>query len=310
MWELERETALPAVARLRCAVVGAGRLGRAAAAGLREAGIAVEGPLGRGARCPDADVVLLCVPDAEIAHAAAAIERRSDGPLVGHCSGATTLEPLRPHDAFSLHPLMTVPADGPSRLAGACAAVAGTTPRARGVAHQLALRLGLTPIDVADEDRAAYHAAATIASNFLVTLEAAAERLAGSAGVDRAALVPLVRATVENWAGLGPERALTGPIARGDRETVERQRDAIQERTPDLLPLFDALATATRSLAAGGQAAAEGPEGEAAAMAGRAEAGDADRAGGAEEARAPADRPVRARLEATGPARHPAGARA
>jgi predicted short-subunit dehydrogenase-like oxidoreductase (DUF2520 family) len=254
MWELERDTTRPTLAHLRCAIVGPGRLGRAMASGLREAGFTVEGPLGRGARCPGADVVLLCVPDGEIANAAAAIERRADGPLVGHGSGATTLAPLAPHEAFSLHPLMTVPADGPGgrgRLTGASAAIAGTSPRARDVAHQLALRLGMAPIDVADEDRAAYHAAASIASNFLVTLEAAAEQLAASAGVERAALVPLVRATVENWASLGPDRALTGPIARGDRETVDRQRDAIAARTPDLLPLFDALAEATRALATG-----------------------------------------------------------
>ncbi|HXE43693.1 MAG TPA: DUF2520 domain-containing protein [Conexibacter sp.] len=246
MWELEREPAHQLLARLRCAIVGDGRLGRALAAGLRDAGLDVDGPLGGGVQCQDANIVLLAVPDAEIANAAAAV---APGRLVGHCSGATTLAPLAPHEAFSLHPLMTVPADGPSTLAGASAAVAGSTPHARGVAHQLALRLGLTPTDVADEDRAAYHAAASIASNFLVTLEAAAERLAETAGVDRAALVPLVRATVENWASLGPDRALTGPIARGDRETVERQREAIEQRTPDLLPLFDALTTATRELA-------------------------------------------------------------
>jgi pantoate--beta-alanine ligase len=224
MRELERETALPALARLRCAVVGAGRLGHAVAAGLREAGIAVDGPLGRGARCPDADVVILAVPDAEIANAAAAVERgrpgSGRGPLVGHCSGATTLAPLAPHEAFSLHPLMTVPADGADGaggagcLAGAGAAVAGTTELARELACQLALRLGLTPFHVDDEDRAAYHAAASVASNFLVTLEAAAERLAESAGIDRAALVPLVRATVENWAR---RRADGRPPARRDR---------------------------------------------------------------------------------------------
>jgi predicted short-subunit dehydrogenase-like oxidoreductase (DUF2520 family) len=273
MWELERDTNIPALARLRCAIVGNGRLGRAMASGLREAGLTVEGPLGRGARCPDADVVILAVPDAEIANAAAAIDgrpRSGPGPLLGHCSGATTLAPLAPHEAFSLHPLMTVPADGPARLAGASAAIAGSTPHARGIAHQLALHLGLTPIDVADEDRAAYHAAASIASNFLITIEAAAEQLAGSAGVDRAALVPLVRATVENWASLGPDRALTGPIARGDHETIDRQRQAIAARTPDLLPLFDALAEATGALTS------------------------ADRA----------------HPELTRPARHPAGARA
>lgn len=251
MWELEREPALPALARLRCAIVGAGRLGRALTTALRDAGIPVEGPLGRGARCQDADVVLLCVPDGEIASAAAALApgdgRR--GPLVGHCSGALGLDVLAPHEAFSLHPLMTVPGDGPARLAGASAAVAGSTPHARGIAQALAFHVGLTPIEVADEDRAAYHAAASIASNFLVTIEAAAERLAATAGVERAALVPLVRATVENWASLGGERALTGPIVRGDEATVERQRAAIEERTPELLPFFDALADATRALA-------------------------------------------------------------
>jgi len=314
MWELEREPALPALARLRCAIVGAGRLGRATVVGLREAGIQVDGPLGRGARCPNADVVILAVPDAEIANAAAAVERRPDGPIVGHCSGATTLDVLAPHEAFSLHPLMTVPADGPSQLAGASAAVAGSTPHARGIAHQLALHLGLTPIDIADEDRAAYHAAASIASNFLITLEAAAERLAESAGVDRHALVPLVRATVENWASLGPARALTGPIARGDEETVTRQRQAIRERAPELVGLFDALAEATRTLAVQSRTTAEGIEGGAAATAGQAEAGNADRAGGGEDARAPGDSPVCAPgwagSDQTGPARHAVGAQA
>jgi predicted short-subunit dehydrogenase-like oxidoreductase (DUF2520 family) len=61
--------------------------------------------------------------------------------------------------------------------------------------------------------------------------------------------VPLVRATVENWAALGPERALTGPVARGDEATVARQRDAVAERVPELVPLFDALVEATRKLA-------------------------------------------------------------
>jgi predicted short-subunit dehydrogenase-like oxidoreductase (DUF2520 family) len=105
------------------------------------------------------------------------------------------------------------------------------------------------PFTVADEDRPAYHAAAAIAANFLTTLEAAAERLAATAGVPREALVPLVRAAVDNWAALGGRRALTGPIVRGDEPTVARQRAAIADRTPDLLVLFDALADATRDLA-------------------------------------------------------------
>jgi predicted short-subunit dehydrogenase-like oxidoreductase (DUF2520 family) len=69
-------------------------------------------------------------------------------------------------------------------------------------------------------------------------------------GVERQLLVPLVRAAVENWAALGAQGALTGPVARGDDETVARQREAISERAPDLMPLFDALVDATRALAA------------------------------------------------------------
>ena len=108
----------------------------------------------------------------------------------------------------------------------------------------------MVPVEIAESDRAAYHAAASIASNFLITLEAAAERLGAMTGLDRDLLVPLVRATVENWARLGPQRALTGPVARGDEATVQRQRVALEERAPELLPLFDAMADATRSLVA------------------------------------------------------------
>ena len=107
----------------------------------------------------------------------------------------------------------------------------------------------MRPVAVAEDARAAYHAAASIASNFLITLEAAAERLAASAGVDRALLVPLVRATVENWARVGSRRALTGPVARGDEVTVNAQRLAVRENAEDLLGLFDALVEATRALA-------------------------------------------------------------
>jgi predicted short-subunit dehydrogenase-like oxidoreductase (DUF2520 family) len=228
------------------AIVGAGRLGSALSAALAAAGFSVRGPLGRGADGGGATAVLLCVPDGEIAAAAAHV---APGPLVGHCSGATGLAVLAPHEAFSLHPLMTVAAGaGPDVLRGAGCAVDGSTPRALAAAEALAAGLGMRATRVADDDRAAYHAAASIASNFLVTLEGFAERLAATAGVDRALLVPLVRAAVENWAARGPEQALTGPIARGDEETVVRQRAAVEERAGDLLPLFDALTDATRAL--------------------------------------------------------------
>ncbi len=246
MRELERNHSSNTSARVRLAIVGRGRVGTALAGALRRAGYELCGPLGRGADGSGADAVLLCVPDAEIAGAAAHV---LPGPLVGHCSGATGLGALTPHEAFSLHPLMTVTAEG-ADFAGAGAAIAGTTPRALGLAAELARALGMRPVEVAESDRAAYHAAASIASNFLVTLEAAAERVAGAAGVEREQLVPLVRATVENWAGLGPERALTGPVARGDEATIARQRAAVEDVAPDLVPLFDELVSATRALAA------------------------------------------------------------
>ena len=234
-------------------IVGRGRLGTALSAALRAAGRSVDGPLGRGAAAHDATVVLLCVPDAEIATAAQALGAPVAGRLVGHCSGATGLDVLHPHEAFSLHPLMTVP-DGSATFAGAGCAVAATGPAGLATAHDLAATLGMRAYEIAEHDRAAYHAAASMASNFLVTLEGAAEQLLATARGDRALLVPLVRASVESWAQHGAARALTGPIARGDEDTVTRQRDAVERRTPELLALFDTLADATRALA--GRAAA------------------------------------------------------
>jgi predicted short-subunit dehydrogenase-like oxidoreductase (DUF2520 family) len=224
-----------------CVVVGPGRMGSAIAAALRAAGFEVTGPLGRGERCPpQTDCVLLCVPDAEIGNAARAV---TPGPLVGHVSGATTLAPLAPHEAFSMHPLMTVPA----AFEGAGAAIAGSSDRALDTARALAEALGMRPFEIADADRAAYHAAASMASNYVVALEDAAERLLATTGASRELLIPLVRATVENWARDGAS-ALTGPVARGDEQTVARQREAVADRTPELLSLFDALTDSTREL--------------------------------------------------------------
>ena len=187
--------------------------------------------------------ILLCVPDAEIEAAAATVAGAA--PFVGHTSGATPLSALAPAaragaQTFGLHPLQTFAGDaGSPDLAGVGAAVAGSTPDALEVAEYLARRLGMRPFVISDEERAAYHAAASMASNFLVTLEAAAERVAGGAGLEpheaRALLLPLVRRTVENWGALGPEEALTGPVARGDEATVEAQRSAVAETAPELL---------------------------------------------------------------------------
>jgi predicted short-subunit dehydrogenase-like oxidoreductase (DUF2520 family) len=225
-----------------CAVVGAGRLGTVLAAAL-----AAAGPLRRGEPVPPAtEVVLLCVPDDRIAEAAAAVP---PGPLLGHCSGATGLDVFGEREGFSLHPLMSVPhGSPPDVLHGAGAALDATSPAALVTAERLARALRLNPVRVAPEDRVAYHAAAAMAANFLVALEAAAERPAATAGVSRAQLAPLVLATARQWADLGPQSALTGPIARGDEQVVARHRAAVAERTPDLLALWEALAEQTRAV--------------------------------------------------------------
>lgn len=252
MRELERSSTAATgpftLAGTSLAVVGRGRLAAAVIDGLRPAPLRISEPLGHRPDLRGYDVVLLCVPDAAIAEASGEIAR---GPLVGHCSGATGLDALAGHEAFSLHPLMTVPvgSDG-DRLRGAGAAVAGTTTTALDCARALATALGMRPFTLAEADRAAYHAAASVASNFLITLEDAAERIAADTGLAHQDLVPLVRATVENWARLGSRQALTGPVARGDQATVAAQRAAVARRTPELLSLFDAMTAATRSLAA------------------------------------------------------------
>jgi predicted short-subunit dehydrogenase-like oxidoreductase (DUF2520 family) len=108
----------------------------------------------------------------------------------------------------------------------------------------------MRPFAVPEEHRAAYHAAASIASNFLVALEESATELLARAGVEdaRELLAPLVLRTAANWAEDGAG-ALTGPIARGDQPTVARHREALAELAPELVPLYDALAQRTREIA-------------------------------------------------------------
>lgn len=249
MRELERQP-LDFAARPRSvAVVGRGRLGRALAVALRDGGVAVAGPLGR-AGAPPVDAVVLCVPDAQIPAAAAAVA--GSAPLVGHTSGATSLSALAAAggESFGLHPLQTFTAAGGS-FDGAGCAIAGSSAAALAAARALATCVGMQPFEIDDSQRAAYHASASIASNFTVTLLAAAEQVAGSAGIDpeqaRRLLLPLVERSVANWGERGPAGALTGPIARGDEETVSAQRAAVDD---DLQPLFDALVERTRALAA------------------------------------------------------------
>ncbi|MBK0422275.1 DUF2520 domain-containing protein [Leucobacter sp. CSA2] len=226
-------------------------MGRALVPALAAAGHEVLPPAGRGADGRDpsgapVDVVLLAVPDAAIADAAALI---CDGPLIGHLSGATPLSVFAGRSGvFSVHPLLSV--TGPETdFAGSWAAVDSDSPSSASVAAVIVEALGLRPFSVADHDRAAYHAAASIAANFLITLEGAAEDLGRSAGVPREALLALARGSLENWGRVGAAEALTGPVVRGDADTVARQRAAVAERLHGELALFDALVAATERLA-------------------------------------------------------------
>jgi predicted short-subunit dehydrogenase-like oxidoreductase (DUF2520 family) len=196
---------------------------------------------GRELEVGGVDLVLLCVPDGAISEVAEGIP---PGPWVAHTSGATGLAALERHERrFSLHPLQTFVFErGPEQLDGAWAAITGETDEALAAARELAGLLGLEPFGLEDEDRPIYHAAAAFASSFLVTVHEVAAELIESAGAPADALEPLMRRTIENGF------RHTGPLVRGDWETVERHREAIRSRRPQLLPLYEALTEATATL--------------------------------------------------------------
>ncbi|KTR85381.1 Rossmann-like and DUF2520 domain-containing protein [Leucobacter chromiiresistens] len=239
---------------MRIQIVGAGRMGRAIDRALREAEADVLPIGGRGADGAGADLVLLAVPDAAIPDAAARI---APGPIVGHLSGITPLGAVGARESCSLHPLLSA-ADETTRFDGAWAAVDGSTAAALQAATGIAERLGMRTFRVRDEDRAAYHASASIAANFLVVLEATAERIAATAGVPREALAPLARGALANWERLGPTAALTGPVVRGDLATIALQREALAERDATSGALYDAMVEASRALIGSRGATAEG----------------------------------------------------
>jgi predicted short-subunit dehydrogenase-like oxidoreductase (DUF2520 family) len=217
-------------------VIGVGRAGGAIVARLRERGLQVASGKEVAA---DADLVLLAVPDSAIAQVAQQIPI---GPWIAHVSGATSLSALEPHERrFSVHPLQTLSLErGPEQLDGAWAAITFETDAARAAAEWLAGTLGLRAFPLADADKPLYHAGAAMASNFLVTLYRAAARLLEESSAPPEALITLMQRTIENGF------ALTGPIARGDWSTVEAHLRALEERAPDLVPLYRALAEATR----------------------------------------------------------------
>jgi len=216
-------------------IVGArGRVGSTVSARLAERGVAVD--------VGEPDLHLLCVPDRAIPDVAAEIE---PGPWVAHVSGATPLSALDPHARrFGLHPLQSFSKElGSEQLDGAWGAVTAESDEARAAGEWLARTLGLRPFPLRDDDRAAYHAGAAMASNYLVTIRAAAGSLLQVADVPMEALDPLIRGVVDT----GFE--LTGPIARGDWETVERHLKVIRAERPELEELYLVLATETARIA-------------------------------------------------------------
>jgi predicted short-subunit dehydrogenase-like oxidoreductase (DUF2520 family) len=221
-------------------VVGAGRVGQAAASRLSER--VPTRTTGRDLDCGDADLVLLCVPDRAIAPVAASLP---PGPWVAHTSGAVSLDALAPHvRRFALHPLQTFQLGlGPSQFDGAWGGLTAESAEARRAGNALGELLGLRVFELADGDRAVYHAAATLAASHLVTLHAAAADLIASADVPAEALEPLMRRTIEN--GFAP----TGPLVRGDRETVRMHLEAIRTRRPQLERLYRELVDASERMA-------------------------------------------------------------
>ena len=214
-------------------VVGHGRVGSAFAARLEA----------QGRLAPDtedeADLVVLCVPDAAIAEVA---QSTAEGPWLVHVSGATPLKALDPHtQRFGLHPVQAfVRSRGSEQGDGAWAAVTGESNAARVRGHWLAEVLGLKAFDLDEEQRALYHAGATMASGYLVTLFRLASQAFEQAGAPPEALVPLMRRTIDN----GFE--MTGPIPRGDWPTIEAHREALAAELPDLLPVYDSLLKVTQ----------------------------------------------------------------
>jgi predicted short-subunit dehydrogenase-like oxidoreductase (DUF2520 family) len=274
---------------LRFCVVGPGRLGSALARALDDAGLTVGAlgvrgrvdetatppclPLVRAAR--EADVVLLTVPD-DVIGAVAGQLAEALGPSAGakfvvHCSGLVgldVLEPLRSLGArvASLHPLQTFAGEtSDDLLAGVPSAVTAHDEADLVLASALVERLGGRPFALADERKPLYHLAAAVASNLFVALQSEAIELMneaiGAAGATsrtaaaddvegRRVLAPLVRTTAANLLAVGPERALTGPVARGDVGTVRAHLALLQRHPQWVREAYRALSLQALALAA------------------------------------------------------------
>lgn len=223
-------------------IIGAGRAGGALARALGDAGWRVDGPLGRdhdpAAATSGTRLLVLAVPDGAVASLA-----RSLAPgdaVVAHLAGALGPDVLAPHTRVAaIHPLVALAdADrGAARLRGAWFATAGDP-----VAVEVVEALGGRRVEVADPDRTTYHAAAAVAANHLVALLGQVDRLAARIGVPLEAYLDLARGSLQDVADVGPARALTGPVARGDRETVARHLAALPDDERALYAVLSAAA--------------------------------------------------------------------
>ncbi len=274
---------MPHPAQLAVGVVGAGRAGTAMAVALARAGhrvVAASGvsqaslnrisrnlPQARLARPEQvvaaADLVLLTVPDDVLPGLVRGLAETGvpmTGRLIAHASGRHGLAVLDPAVRagalpLALHPVMTFTgrADDADKIAGISFGV--TAPeQLRPVAEALVVEMGGEPVFIAEDRRGLYHAGLASAANHLVTLVAASSDLLRAAGVPDPArmLGPLLGAALENALALG-DLALTGPVARGDAETVAAHVEVIAAVAPEVLGAYLALArlTADRALAAG-----------------------------------------------------------
>jgi predicted short-subunit dehydrogenase-like oxidoreductase (DUF2520 family) len=181
---------------------------------------------------PSGGLLFLAVPDGAVRDTAARVARMGppEGLSVVHVSGALgldALEPLRGHPVGSFHPLQSFPAPrGPEAFRGITVAVDASAPSLMARLKRLARSIGARPRHVRDSERVLYHAAAVFASNYLIASVAEGVRLLEAAGWQRAeaeaALVPLVEGVMANLRRRGVVKALTGPVRRGDAETVAR----------------------------------------------------------------------------------------
>jgi predicted short-subunit dehydrogenase-like oxidoreductase (DUF2520 family) len=255
-------------------VLGAGRAGLGLARALRASGVDVIGVHGRrseggpeavsAGRLPDrvgeATVVIVAVRDAQIDDALRELLRAplAPGAVILHASGSaepTELASVRAagHPAGTFHPLVPLadPSRAPELLRGAWIGIDGDA-RARSCARSLAAALGAHTLEIPAGQKGPYHAAAVLASNFPAVLLALGEQLLMGAGLDtetaRRALYSLFRSAADNLRAGNGARVLTGPIVRGDVDTVRVHLDALSSE-PDVLEVYRALSRAAIDLA-------------------------------------------------------------